>query len=622
MNFIISEKRHLSSSDYHKSHAINLLKMSYLTTNLEQKKIFLESAMLLNSSNETILYELGIFYLFGMRNDKIGFYFLEKSFDEKFVSEPIQIKDDKNKFFIGLITARYLINDKQYENAKKLLNLVSKSEISKIDRTADIMLATMLKQYPLHVFDCQEETNNYIKNINNLLNEPELCIECAYKDTDPHLFCMLSPFIVESYYEFDFREAMQKYVELTVKLFPNLVYTYSPNDFAIKEKTKKKNIAIISSFFFDNSSVICDFKGILSKLSRQKYNITYIYIKTLNNYSSFIHKAEDNVIEIQDFHDKWLCETRKEIENLNLDLLFYLEPIMSHHIQKLMLSKLAPIQIVSHGHPVTSGISSSIINFYISWGAAELDYNISKKYYTEELYLLPKDSIHQYYEPRTHNGISLINNMRFDNIKRSDFSELAQFQNQNWYLCMQKPFKCHPEMLSIIQDILICDENSVIILHKSEKYNLNTLEINFQNHKRVVFLPEQPHHLLLALYSLSDVVLDSYYIGGCTTTREALELGIPVITLPSKYLGSRWSIGLYSIIGIYDCIATSKEVYVALACKFAVNKDLNKGLRDKIKKNIHKIFYQNSAVSNWEAAFDKFLNITPTGLCQLCDNEK
>ena len=51
---------------------------------------------------------------------------------------------------------------------------------------------------------------------------------------------------------------------------------------------------------------------------------------------------------------------------------------------------------------------------------------------------------------------------------------------------------------------------------------------------RVHFIPCQPHNKLMALYNLSDVVLDSYYAGGCTTSREALDpLPMLVIRLTS-----------------------------------------------------------------------------------------
>jgi predicted O-linked N-acetylglucosamine transferase (SPINDLY family) len=57
------------------------------------------------------------------------------------------------------------------------------------------------------------------------------------------------------------------------------------------------------------------------------------------------------------------------------------------------------------------------------------------------------------------------------------------------------------------------------------------------------------------LYQLSDVSLDSYPAGGCTTTREALALGSPVVTLPHKYLGSRWSKAYYDIMGMKELVA-------------------------------------------------------------------
>ena len=41
---------------------------------------------------------------------------------------------------------------------------------------------------------------------------------------------------------------------------------------------------------------------------------------------------------------------------------------------------------------------------------------------------------------------------------------------------------------------------------------------------RVHLLRPLPHHKLLALLHLSEVSLDSYYAGGCTTTRDAFEV--------------------------------------------------------------------------------------------------
>ena len=59
---------------------------------------------------------------------------------------------------------------------------------------------------------------------------------------------------------------------------------------------------------------------------------------------------------------------------------------------------------------------------------------------------------------------------------------------------------------------------------------------------KIIFDDKMPHHTMMAVYNNVDVVLDSYFFGGDTTTREAFEVGAPVITLPHKYLGTRCSL--------------------------------------------------------------------------------
>ena len=43
---------------------------------------------------------------------------------------------------------------------------------------------------------------------------------------------------------------------------------------------------------------------------------------------------------------------------------------MSSWAHRLAMSKLARVQAVSHGHPVTSGMPT--VDYYVSWQAAEL----------------------------------------------------------------------------------------------------------------------------------------------------------------------------------------------------------------------------------------------------------
>jgi protein O-GlcNAc transferase len=62
-----------------------------------------------------------------------------------------------------------------------------------------------------------------------------------------------------------------------------------------------------------------------------------------------------------------------------------------------------------------------------------------------------------------------------------------------------------------------------------------------------------------------DVALDSFPNGGCTTTCEALWMGVPVITLTGHSYVSRMSTAVLRGAGLHDWCATTQEHYLQLA---------------------------------------------------------
>lgn len=83
---------------------------------------------------------------------------------------------------------------------------------------------------------------------------------------------------------------------------------------------------------------------------------------------------------------------------------------------------------------------------------------------------------------------------------------------------------------------------------------------------RVIWLPIAPtpeEHLLQ--YSQMDVALDCFPNGGCTTTCEALWMGVPVITLTGSSYVSRMSTAVLHGAGLPQLCADSQEAYLALA---------------------------------------------------------
>ena len=172
----------------------------------------------------------------------------------------------------------------------------------------------------------------------------------------------------------------------------------------------------------------------------------------------------------------------------------------------------------------------------------------------------------------------------------------------------QKPFKLHPEFDVLVAGIQKEDPNAIIILHEEhEQHGKEIFEKRLKSAgcdmQRISFLPFQSHHKLLALYMLSDIILDSYPAGGCTTTREVLELGKIVVTLPAKYLGSRWSLAYYGMLGdqiLNDLvIAENADDYIKKASTLGKNASLRKETEDRIKKHRHKLFHSQQAITEW-----------------------
>jgi len=103
-----------------------------------------------------------------------------------------------------------------------------------------------------------------------------------------------------------------------------------------KSHKKKIHIGIASGCISLKHSVSEDFKGTLSRLDREKFQITYIFIKERQNdvIDPFVYQhAVDTVMILEkknsDFADgAWITRYHPIIESLDLDILFFPDLIM------------------------------------------------------------------------------------------------------------------------------------------------------------------------------------------------------------------------------------------------------------------------------------------------------
>lgn len=501
-----------------------------------------------------------------------------------------------------------------------------------------LMLASLWDYWPASMDDADQslkEVNKWMISVLDRtdfdLHEAEMSQSMVNFKSNPFGTCLQGIFPLSLYYRADTAAVASRYYEMASKVWPNLLWT-SPHlleqDYqdalALPPSCRKTKLAVLSAVFTHGHPVTEDFQGVLQRLDRDKFDVTYIFLEeqvgSRRMLDPFVRANPQDKLKIYSQRPDeldlgrgdWIKRIGMEIAELHFDVILHLDLSMSSFNRRLGMMQLAPVQINTHGHPVTSGHPNHTVQYFISWAEAELPYDEAQQHYTEKLKLIPKGKIHQYYKPRRLPGdVSRVDGQSFGHLTRDDFNLPS---NRNIYLNMQKPFKLHPEFDPLVCGILKDDPDGMLVLHRAdavfayatdESHHMifvRRLEKAGCDMDRVQFLPSQPHHRLMALIGLSTVVLDSYPAGGCTTTREVFEMGKAVVTLPARLLGSRWTLGLYSILGMRDLpvIATTEREYIDLAVQLGTNATLRETVENTIIEKVQTMFYRDEAVNEWE----------------------
>jgi predicted O-linked N-acetylglucosamine transferase (SPINDLY family) len=267
-----------------------------------------------------------------------------------------------------------------------------------------------------------------------------------------------------------------------------------------------------------------------------------------------------------------------------LDILFYPDIGMDPFTYTLAFTRLAPVQVVTWGHPVTTGLPA--MDYFIS--SEDLDLPDGQSHYTEKLVRLRTLSV--FYERP---------------VPPSPLKDRAFFglpQDAHLYACPQTLFKFHPDFDELLGQILRGDPNGVVALIEGRYPTWNDiLRKRFQRTipdvvDRVRWVQRQSRENYLNLLAVSDLMLDPTHFGGGNSSYEGLALGIPIVTLPSEFLKDRITYALYKKINVMDCVVGSRQEYVQRALELGTDPARRQALREKILASCSILFEDHQAV--------------------------
>jgi predicted O-linked N-acetylglucosamine transferase (SPINDLY family) len=236
--------------------------------------------------------------------------------------------------------------------------------------------------------------------------------------------------------------------------------------------------------------------------------------------------------------------------------------------------KPAPVQVSWMGYLATTGVT-------------EIDYMIAdpvgvpesqRKLFTETVWYMP-DSLLCFSPPDT-------------DLPVTDLP--AQNDHHITFGCFQNLAKVSDDILATWSEILAALPGSRLRLQCKQLRDplaVKGLIQRFQLHgidpARVQLHGSVPREAYLATISEVDMILDTFPYAGCTTTCEAMWMGVPTLTLAGDTLLSRQGASLLTAAGLGDWIATSREDYIAKALAFASDLSelsaLRSGLREKVR---------------------------------------
>ncbi len=346
-----------------------------------------------------------------------------------------------------------------------------------------------------------------------------------------------------------------------------------------RKKNEIPHIAIISSHVKDHAVWHAITYGLINSFLNK--NVKVIVFSLNIDESDEINYCINNGIEVVKFNGSLKYLVTKVLDT-NLDCIIYPEVGMHQLTIQLAALRLAPIQILSWGHPETSGFKS-------------IDYFLSAK-------LFDADNSSNYVEK-----LILFNNLgsyfKFQNIPHCVFSLGEKLEKNKIIISPGNLIKYSPKYDYIYLEILKACPNCVIVFFYENEYikdifynRITSFADNnsFDCLSRFVFLPWLTPQQFNYFLSKSFIFLDSPGFSGFNTVMQAIENDLPVVSLKGKFLRSNFGAGILKHLSLDELIAINPSQIINICCKLVLDNYYYINTRKVISANKDLIFNDDS----------------------------
>ena len=254
-----------------------------------------------------------------------------------------------------------------------------------------------------------------------------------------------------AYHDEDNRFLLEARASLYRSKFSALNYTSSAlTEWRVsRHQARRIRIGFISEYLCDHT-IGRLFRGILRTLDRTRFEVWLMHSANAGNapFRALLDSEVDHAVTLP----RGLRSQQEAIATSKLDVLFYPDIGMSPETQLLAFARLAPVQVVSWGHPDTTGIDT--LDYYLSTTCIEPQG--AEDLYSEQLVRLSR--LPSYYEAT---AIDVLTTSRADH---------GLPETGTLYGCPQSLFKLHPDFDAHLNAIAEGDpEGHIVFLQQGGK---------------------------------------------------------------------------------------------------------------------------------------------------------
>lgn len=424
--------------------------------------------------------------------------------------------------------------------------------------------ATCMPQIPMS----QQEID---QSRTRLLNELEAMLKSGFKTATPLKDFHTSIFYM-AYHSRSYKDIAVPLAKFFLKAYPALEYVAPHCKLPRKKSGEKLKLGFIAPNTHD-ITINQFFLGVMEKLAKSSlYEVIVFSCSPVSH--PVVQDLKSRVGEYVELPQN-LETAHSLIANKKLDLVVHLETCSQPLMYFLPFARLAPLQLMWGGLPITSGIPN--MDYFIS--VKDCEAPNGEEHYSEKLILLERT---------------------LATFKRPPLPEKFKTREElglptgdvRIYTCPTQLFKIHPDMDEVFAGILARDPKAVVLLFDPQKNiwqsNLRkrfALSMPPEYQERIIFIPMAAREDFLHILNAVDAVIDSMHLVFGTTAYLCLAMNVPFVTHAGAYFAGRTGKYIFDKIDASELVADTQEAYIELALKLGKDKEFYTKMQKKIAQH-------------------------------------